>query len=493
MAKGTNSFIDRLQLPVRDVFPVDTGQIGDGAFCLVRETKTPADYDDLDATNTFSASVDLFMDLGSVVITWEEAGVPKSATDDGAGGFTGDAGVGATVVYKTGQIDFVTLTTANFDADGIAAGVDVRIAYNISPKKFRWDKAGGDNGGTQKFWQREVLDAEFRSELGFAFIDDLGDADTTTVVPLVGDTLAWNGTNWVPSSSQGTSNNYVFAYNKTYQSIVAANVDQDFLWTHTGQINGWTHNIATGEFTCNQTGQYAATMEFNVEVTSGGGGTSEDAWIFAELDGSEIIGSQQGISINHADTSLSISRTYLFNATDGQLFKTAWGGTDTIVHIAPAHNHAALPQETDLTFPSGAATGLGSVTFTLNSPLQKYLFWIDVDNLSTPPTPASDEIAIEVNVSSGNTAAQVANAVEAAILAIVIDDTDIFNASKPAPSSPIVNVSNLTIAGAGFNEYSGAVDDTVITNNSTPAMSAVVTQQGTKNLISATLTIRRLT
>ena len=35
-------------------------------------------------------------------------------------------------------------------------------------------------------------------------VNDLGDADTTTIAPTIGDALTWDGTNWVPAASAGS-------------------------------------------------------------------------------------------------------------------------------------------------------------------------------------------------------------------------------------------------------------------------------------------------
>lgn len=58
---------------------------------------------------------------GSVTISWESGGVPKSVTDDGAGNLTGD-GVGR-ILYQTGQVYFVP--TAYPDPN-----VNIQFAYD---------------------------------------------------------------------------------------------------------------------------------------------------------------------------------------------------------------------------------------------------------------------------------------------------------------------------------------------------------------------------
>lgn len=45
---------------------------------------------------------------------------------------------------------------------------------------------------------KQITAANVFNFLSTRSIDDLGDVDTTTVAPISGDQLEWNGTNWVP-------------------------------------------------------------------------------------------------------------------------------------------------------------------------------------------------------------------------------------------------------------------------------------------------------
>ena len=63
----------------------------------------------------------------------------------------------------------------------------------------------------------------------------------------------------------------------------------------------------------------------------------------------------------------------------------------------------------------GAGLG-GGEYFQINSPLGgEFLVWLDLDNGSTAPTPASGQTLIEVDIATGDTAIQVATAVATAI------------------------------------------------------------------------------
>lgn len=66
---------------------------------------------------------------GTIVITWSDGVVIRSAVDDGNGNIVGDVDAGGsnTINYETGALDFDTVGAIS--NDGIAPGVDLRIVY----------------------------------------------------------------------------------------------------------------------------------------------------------------------------------------------------------------------------------------------------------------------------------------------------------------------------------------------------------------------------
>ena len=54
------------------------------------------------------------------------------------------------------------------------------------------------------------------------------------------------------------------------------------------------------------------------------------------LNGSEIVGSHQGIDITSNNTTFSLSRSFLFNATAGDEFIVAFASSTSNVDIVPA-------------------------------------------------------------------------------------------------------------------------------------------------------------
>jgi hypothetical protein len=72
------------------------------------------------------------------------------------------------------------------------------------------------------------------------------DVDTVTSPPITGDSLVFDGTNWVPSSGAGGagSNNYVFAYDTTIQDAGAQHAEGDVILTGgaSGSVDSITVN-----------------------------------------------------------------------------------------------------------------------------------------------------------------------------------------------------------------------------------------------------------
>jgi hypothetical protein len=164
-------------------------------------------------------------------------------------------------------------------------------------------------------------------------IDNHSDVDTTTSVPLTGDSLVFNGINWVPSSATAAgTNNYVFSFDTTAQAIALINTWQDVIYDTNGEISDWTHTIGTADFTCSTSGLYAATVEANVERT----GNAPSAALRALFNGVYIPGSHQGMDITSNNTTTPLSRTFLFDAVAGQIFKVQVSSTRTTVSIKPA-------------------------------------------------------------------------------------------------------------------------------------------------------------
>jgi hypothetical protein len=288
-------------------------------------------------------------------------------------------------------------------------------------------------------------------------LDDLSDADTTTAPPVTGDTLVFDGVNWVPSSAAGAvSNNFIYAVDQDPQLAGAAHAtglviltsgssgsvdgitvngvqimsgaesfDTDLATTaenvaknisdftsspnygasadgvnitiyaeaagitpngfvvvsSTTSItttdvnmsggtvatintfvpvffgssfsNGWIHNDNTPTFKCNVSSVYSATVGFNVEKAGSG---SPEAALIATKNGTEILGSHQGMDVTSNNTAFSLSRTFLFEAAEGDEIRVLFAASKTTVNIVTA------PDPTGTATPIAAAIAITRLT-----------------------------------------------------------------------------------------------------------------------------------
>ena len=171
-------------------------------------------------------------------------------------------------------------------------------------------------------------------------VDLHSDVDTTTGTPTTGDSMVWDGTNWVPSSVAGGagSNSYVFSYDTTTQTIASANTWQKVTFSNNGELDNWAHTPGSTDFVCPSDGLYGATIELLVEKSSGG---SPATGVRALFNGVEIPGSHNGMDITSNNTAFSLSRTLIFNATATQIFTVEFASAITNVSIVPAPQAAA--------------------------------------------------------------------------------------------------------------------------------------------------------
>lgn len=125
--------------------------------------------------------------------------------------------------------------------------------------------------------------------------------------------------------------------------------------------------------------------------------------------------------------------------------------------INPDLSNVQLPETTDVTTVADVAGNLGGKHFLLDTPSVAYYVWIDVDNTSVDPAPAS-RVGIEVDITSGATADAVASAIQSAVDAVVGLDASV--------STNVVTITNAAV---------GDVTDTLDVDT---GFTIAVTQQG---------------
>jgi hypothetical protein len=204
----------------------------------------------------------------------------------------------------------------------------------------------------------DTLSSTITSGVPLGSITNHTDVDTITNVPIIGDTLRFDGTNWVPSNSPTlssiTSNNAVFSIDTDIQTISSVNSFQPISFNYDVILEGWTHAPSASVFAADLGGAFMCTFEFNIEKT--GGGNIEVA-IIGRLNGTEIEGSHNGIDLTSNNTAFSVSRTFIFQAAQND-------NLEFFIAANVANKVKLLPPPTPggVTTPTGATLMIRRIT-----------------------------------------------------------------------------------------------------------------------------------
>jgi hypothetical protein len=134
------------------------------------------------------------------------------------------------------------------------------------------------------------------------------------------------------NSTGGVGTNYAFVYDTTTQTILTNNTYQTLTFNTNEFLDGWTHTVGTGVFTCNLAAIYRTTINLIFEKTGGG---NRDADFRALFNSVEIAGSQFGIDITSNNTAFMLSQSFLFTGVVGQNLVTQISGQTTQVRAIP--------------------------------------------------------------------------------------------------------------------------------------------------------------
>lgn len=126
-----------------------------------------------------------------------------------------------------------------------------------------------------------------------------------------------------PMGSAVTNNNYVWGFKLNTQVVVGANTFETIKYTNLPEINGWTYNSTTGNFTCNQNGKYLVSYLVIMSATGG----SRVGTIRGSINGVEIIGSANTQSFQSTSINQEWSNSFIMNVTSGQIFKLEVAGS----------------------------------------------------------------------------------------------------------------------------------------------------------------------
>lgn len=135
-----------------------------------------------------------------------------------------------------------------------------------------------------------------------------------------------------PQGTEGpslTNTNYLWAVKTNTQLLTTALTSETILFTSTPQLNGWTYNAATGEFTCTTSGKYM--VSYTVEMAATGG--SRVATTMATLNGQEILGSAITQGFQSSSLTQAWTNFFVLEAAASDIFCLKFSGSSTFVRI----------------------------------------------------------------------------------------------------------------------------------------------------------------
>ena len=133
-----------------------------------------------------------------------------------------------------------------------------------------------------------------------------------------------------PTGACCSADNYLFAYDTIAQPVATVGVFQPYTFSDNGPLDGWSHTAGTATFTCNKTGTYLVQYDF---IAIRDSSTQSSVTVRAELNGTEITGSQASVSmLNGISFPTEVTRSFIVNITAGQVLRITWTGSN--VNIA---------------------------------------------------------------------------------------------------------------------------------------------------------------
>ncbi len=186
---------------------------GDWAICNAANVWEKSDHTD-SVTSVAGKQGAVTLDTGDIVSgTFADARISQSSVTQHTNAIDHDTLLNYNVAQHREINDAGTLTTELFSAAEIISRLsgkaassnpaftgylemsDASAPANPGAGKGRLYKKTGDDG---LFWKPDAAGPEVDLTVATSAIDDLSDVDTTTVTPSTGDTMNWDGTNWVP-------------------------------------------------------------------------------------------------------------------------------------------------------------------------------------------------------------------------------------------------------------------------------------------------------
>lgn len=125
-------------------------------------------------------------------------------------------------------------------------------------------------------------------------------------------------------------NNYTYALKNDTQTLLTPLTFQNILFTSTQELNGWTYNNLSGEFTCNNPGKYLVSyiidMQANDELKIGS--------IIGTINNVEILGSAKTKQFQSSSINQSFINFFIMNVVQNDKFILKFTGNDISVKIS---------------------------------------------------------------------------------------------------------------------------------------------------------------
>jgi hypothetical protein len=143
-----------------------------------------------------------------------------------------------------------------------------------------------------------------------------------------------------------TSIDYTWAIKTGNQSVTRSNTFQNIIFTSTPELNGWTYNSVTGNFTCNTSGKYS--ISYGVYMAATGG--SRVGSVMGTKNDVEIIGSATTQDFQSSSITQVWVNFFIMNLNAFDVFALKFTGTSTSVTVkTPSAISGETPVSASLT------------------------------------------------------------------------------------------------------------------------------------------------
>jgi hypothetical protein len=128
--------------------------------------------------------------------------------------------------------------------------------------------------------------------------------------------------------------------------IVTPLTFQPILFTGAPELDGWTYNALTGEFTCPATGKYLISYDVSIGSTV----AASRAAVRGEINGLGVIASAQTQTFFSTTANQIWSNEFIITINGGDIFTLQFAGTSVAVTIKPGTSVAAeIPGSASMT------------------------------------------------------------------------------------------------------------------------------------------------